>query len=131
MQDRGENGHVIKIQMLEVRRRIPGGKTDKRTKGRGGCGGHEDNQIHPQAGPNRIPLRLLPNMPSQDRQDTKVQIGLSKMPTWKKVDMNDGIWWICNDCQSLDQHGNIRVWKCRTTNPDKFDLCDVNVPTIQ
>lgn len=33
-------------------------------------------------------------------------------------------WWICNLCQSWDANGKLREYKCRTTNPDKFNLCD-------
>jgi hypothetical protein len=43
------------------------------------------------------------------------------MTTWKK----DGEWLICNDCESLDENSNKRKWKCRTTNPEKFNLCDI------
>ena len=51
-------------------------------------------------------------------------IGTDKMSTWKKIELIDGIWWICNDCDSLDEHGRVRLFKCRTTNPATFNLCD-------
>ena len=30
----------------------------------------------------------------------------------------------CNECGSLDEHGRLRKFRCRTTNSTTFDICD-------
>ena len=45
-------------------------------------------------------------------------------PKWIERKMPDGVWWTCNECGSVDAHGQRREFKCRTTNPKTFNLCD-------
>lgn len=55
---------------------------------------------------------------------------LNTTSDWKKVELSDGTWWICNDCGSLDEHGRIRRFKCRTTDPATFNLCDGGIADV-
>ena len=48
-------------------------------------------------------------------------------PKWTQHEFPDGIWWICNECNSWDAHGQRRLWKCRASGveaPKNFNLCD-------
>jgi len=43
-------------------------------------------------------------------------------PVWDWPDAEG--WFTCNECGSLGSDGRLRKFKCRTTNPVKFNLCD-------
>lgn len=49
--------------------------------------------------------------------------GASAMPEPKWTKAKDG-WHTCNECDSRDASGQRRPYRCRTTNPEGFTLCD-------
>jgi hypothetical protein len=51
-------------------------------------------------------------------------------PAWTgpHVDIASGwSWYHCNACDSRDEQGKPRKYRCRSTNPKTFNLCDKEV----